>query len=409
MRATTLLRKLLGLKHTKVMAFAFEGGRLVVDVAPTTRTPRCHRCCRRCHHVYDQRSREWRHLDFAGLKVVLRYRIRRVDCPCCGVQTELVPWASPGSWFTYEFEDQVACLAQQTNKTTITELMRISWATVGAIVTRVVGRRLKEDLLDGLERIGIDERSYKRGHRYLTLVVDHDRGRVVWAREGRSAETVGAFFDALGTERTKALRLVTMDMAQAYIQSVQERAPKAEIVFDRFHVQRLAHDALDEVRRSIVRTLADEDEARAVKRTRWALQKNPENLSPAQVVKLSDVQRQNKPLYRAYLLKETLRDILDHASPVTASQRLGAWTSWATRSRLAPFKKASKTIRRYRDGILAYIRTGLSNGRTEGMNNKLRSILARSYGLHSAGALVAYVRLCCSGLVLQPVRRALAG
>ena len=133
MRATSLLRRLLSQKHTKVTGFEFTDTGLLADVAPTTRLPRCGCCGRSARQGYDSRERSWRHLDFAGMRVVLRYRIRRVNCPRCGVQTEVVPWAEPGSNFTRDFEDVVALLAQKTDKTTISELMGISWETVGNI------------------------------------------------------------------------------------------------------------------------------------------------------------------------------------------------------------------------------------------------------------------------------------
>jgi transposase len=260
MRATSLLRTILNLKHTKVVSFEFSDSGLVVDVAPTTRLARCGCCGRQCRRGYDARTRQWRHLDFAGMEVVLRYKIRRVQCDRCGVTTELVPWAEPGGWFTRDFEDTVALLAQRTDKTTVTQLMGISWQTVGSIIARVVQRRGPTDLLDDVTHIGIDEVSYKRHHHYLTVVTDHVRGRVIWAGVGRTGDTLRQFFDELGAERTKALKVVSVDMCQVYIDVLRERAPEAVLVFDRFHVQRLARDALDEVRRSQVRELKDTEE-----------------------------------------------------------------------------------------------------------------------------------------------------
>ena len=404
MRATSLLRTILNLKQTKVVSFEFSPSGLVVDVAPTTRVPRCGCCGRRCPRVYDGRTRRWRHLDFAGMEVVLRYRIRRVECDRCGVTTELVPWAEPGGWFTRDFEETVALLAQRTDKTTITELMGISWQTVGNIITRVVERLGPTDLLNEVTRIGIDEISYKRHHHYLTVVTDHERGRVIWAARGRNSDTLRGFFDELGAERSAALEVVSVDMCQAYIDVVRERAPKAVLVFDRFHVQRLAHDALDEVRRAQVRELKGTDEWQAVKKTRWALQKNPWNLTTGQQQKLAEVQRVNRPLYRAYLLKETLCDILDRSQVHVARQKLHEWLAWAYRCRLEPFQKLAGTVKRHLEGVVAYVRTKVSNGRSEGMNTKVRTVTHRSYGFHSATPLLSYIRLNCSGLVIAPVR-----
>lgn len=403
MRATRLLRILLDQKQTVVRGFEFTKEGITVHVRPTTRRTRCG-CCGRPGPGYDARPRRWRHLDFAGMRVSFEYAIRRVDCPSCGPTTELVPWAPHASWFTYDFEHTVALLAQKLDKTTVRELMGIAWETVGKVVQRVVDRVGPTDLLDGLTRIGIDEISYRRHHHYLTIVTDHVRRRVVWVGQGRNADTVRAFFDALGPERSSKLELVTVDLSGSFIAAVREKAPKANLVFDRFHVQRLAHDALDEVRRAQARELKGTDEAGALKHSRWALQKNPWNLTLPERQKLSEVQRTNYPLYRAYLLKESLCDILDGKQHNVARRRLDEWIGWAQRSRLDPFGRLGRTIKKHVDGIVEYVRTGLSNGRSEGVNSKVRTITKRSYGFASPSALTAYIFLCCSGIHLAPIR-----
>jgi transposase len=277
--------------------------------------------------------------------------------------------------------------------------MRVSWATVGRIIERVVARLAPADRLDGLKRIGIDELSYRRHHEYLTLVTDHDTGRVVWAAPGKDKATVLRFFAELGPERVAAIETITMDLSGAFKTAVAEAAPHARVVFDRFHVQRLAHDALDTVRRQQWRAAEPEDKD-AIKGTRFALQKNPWNLTQPEHEKLTVVQRSNKPLYRAYLLKETLADILDRRQVHVARAKLDEWLAWATRSRLAPFRKLARTIKAHADGILAYVATGLSNGRAEGLNGKVRTITRRAYGFHGPWSLVALIFLCCSGIVV---------
>jgi len=168
MRVTSLLRQLLSMKHTRVVGAEFGPSSLVVDVAPTTRLPRCSGCGCTRRTIYDRRSRTWRHLDFGGREVVLRYDLRRVDCGRCGTVGELVPWAEHDSRYTRDFEDHVAYLAQRSDQTTVSKTMRIAWRTVGSIIERVVARCRQTDLLDDLEHIGIDELSYRRHHEYLT-------------------------------------------------------------------------------------------------------------------------------------------------------------------------------------------------------------------------------------------------
>jgi transposase len=279
-------------------------------------------------------------------------------------------------------------------------MMRIAWTTVGAIIQRVVDRLSPEDRLDGLTHIGVDELSYRKHHEYVTVVIDHQRQRIVWAAKGKSADTLREFFQALGPERCKKLENVTIDMSAAYIKAVSEAAPQARIVFDKFHVQRLAHDALDQVRRAEVRKTAEPASRAALKHTRFALQKSPWNLTSVEHEKLSEVQRTNRRIYRAYLLKETLAEILSATDAGLAKTKLGEWTRWASHSKLALFVRVARTIRRHVDGIVAYVATGLTNARTEGLNGKARTITRRSYGLHSAASLIAMLFLCCSDLAL---------
>lgn len=403
MRATTLLNTLLGIKYTRVTGFEVTERGLICEVEPTTEIPRCGGCGYRVRATHDKRrARKWRHLDMAGVALELRYSPRRVRCPRCGVTTELVPWADPNSWFTHAFEQTVGYLAQMSSKTVVSTMMRIAWVTVGAIIARLVDRLLPGDRLDGLTHIGIDELSYRKHHKYVTIVVDHTTGRVVWAREGKNADTLRTFFRELGPERCAKLEAVTIDMSQAYISAVSEFATNARIIFDRFHVQRLVQDALDEVRRAQVRTVADPDQRRSLKHTRFALLKNPWNLTTIEQTKLTDLPRTNATLYRAYLMKESFAAILDRNQPGVVRTKLEEWISWALRSGLKPFARAARTIAKHIDGIVAYVATGLSNGRSEATNGKVRTITRRSYGLHSAGALIALIRLCCSGLKLQP-------
>lgn len=408
MRATTLLRQLSRLhpQHTVVIGFELSADRrdLVLDVRPTTRCHYCGSCARRCSRGYDHRERMWRHTDLGETRVHLRYRIGRVDCERCGPTTELVPWAAHAAWHTYDFEELVAYKAQGTDQTRVAKEMRISWETVGHIVTRVVERllRVSGDLLDGLRSIGLDELSYRKGHEYISVVVDHERGRLAWAGEGRSGVTVERFFQALGAERATKLETVSIDMSAAYEAEIRKHAPNAEIVFDRFHVQRLAHDALDEVRREIVRELKGTPEGNALKRTRWSLQRNEVNHTPKDHERLSTVMATNAPLFRAYMLKTMLVWILGTATARDGRAKLEKWAAWAVRSQLKAFVRVGKTVRKHLDGILAYIRTGISNGRSEGFNGKARVVTRRSFGFHSATALIAQLYLCCAGLELAP-------
>ena len=402
MRVTTLLRRLLGVTQMYVREVRLTaGGGLAVSVVPSWRRSRCSGCGRPAPR-YDRRpGRQWRHLSWGRLPACLAYAPWRVSCLRCGVKVEQVPWATGNSVFTSDFEELAAYLAQVTDRTAASRLLGVSWATVGSIVQRVVSRRLDGGRFTRLKRIGIDEFSYRKRHRYLTIVVDHDARRVVWAGPGRSAETLGAFFEQLGPGGCARLQLVTADLASSWRKALAAWAPHAQVVFDRFHVERLAADAVDEVRRAEQRRLAPAD-AKSIQGTRYALLKHPARLRPGESRRLERLRRANRALDRAYELKEYLATILGQATPEDAPELLDEWLEWAARSRLKPFVKLGRTIRKHAEGILAYLDTRMTNGPVEGINNKLRVIARRAYGFHSAGALISMLFLCCGGIKLDP-------
>lgn len=400
-RICSVFRRLLGFTQVVVTRVSFEESGVVVDVRPRWRRPRCGECGGRAAGYDVSPPRKWRHLALGRMQFWLRYSPRRVNCLRCGIRVEAVPWAAPRARFTLELEELIAYLAQRMDKTAITKQLGVAWRSVGAVVERVVSQRLDPTRLDDLTIIGVDELSFRRNHNYVTVVVDHLRQRVIWVGEGRSGDSLGRFFAELGEERAAKLTHVTLDMSAAYIDAIDKHAPQAQKVFDRFHVQRLASDAVDQVRRAEVGQ-ADVEDRRSLKRSRWALLKNPWNLSQREDEKLSEVQRTNRRLYRAYLLKESLAQALDYRQRGRAERHLAGWVAWAKRSRLNPFKRVAKTIQRHKDGILAYVATGLSNGAVEGLNNKTRLITRRAYGFHSASALASLIHLCCGRIPLDP-------
>jgi transposase len=349
--------------------------------------------------IHDRRIKRWRHLDLGASRCWIECELRLLRCGDCGVRLEAVPWARPGAHHTRDFEDTVAWLAQQMAFAPITRLLRIGWATVGRIVQRVVADHLDETRVEGLVLIGVDEISYRRHHRYLTSVADHRTGAIVWCAPGRNSATLQGFFDQLG-DRKNSIRAVSIDMSGEYQRAIRANVPQAEICFDPFHVVRLGARATDQVRRDEwnAHERSHTPEGRWVKGTRWSLLKAPANQTIGQLATLADVQDHNRRLYRAFLLREELRLLYHLPDPTLAPDHLDAWLAWAARSRLKPFIKLARTLREHRDGILAAIRLGLSNGRLEGLNSKIRLISHRAFGFHSADPLIALVYLCCAGI-----------
>jgi transposase len=274
--------------------------------------------------------RRWRHLDLGSQRCLIKAEICRVRCPGCGVKVEAVSFAPPRARHTRDLEDVVAFLAQQANKTTIAKLLRIDWATVGRIVERVVADHVDETRLAGLVMIGVDDVSWRKRHRYLTCVADHVDGGVVWVAEGRSAATLGAFFEELGEEKV-TIQAVSIDMSAGYEKAVWEAIPQAEVCFDPFHVVKLAGEAVDKVRRAEWNEKGKSKTKGGcwVKGTRWALLKALENRTANQDAALAEVQSANKRLYRAFLLKEELRALYHDAGAEEAKHTSTA--GWPTR------------------------------------------------------------------------------
>lgn len=409
MRAARLLRLLLGMDNVVVESCSVDEGGLLLFVRPTWRTPRCSRCGRKEDGIHDvHAARRWRHLDFGGVRVELTYDVRRIRCRKCGVVVERVPWAStPVARFTQDFDDQVAYLAREMSKTAVEKLMGIAWRTVGTIIERVVTRLRPGDALANLTAIGVDELSYRKHHHYITLVTDHVTGKVVWGKAGKDAETLKAFFVELGPERCREIQVVTMDMSGAFIKAVREALPHAQIVFDRFHVQRLVSEALDETRRAEWQRLRGTAEGDALKNLRWPLLKSSWNLDQEETARVAELQNQNARLYRGYMLKEGLAHILDGRQVNVVTEKLKEWIAWAERSQLEAFRRVARTIKKHLLDIVAYVRWKLTNGVVEGLNAKARLLTRRAYGFHSAEAVIAMVMLCCTGLQIDPIRKKL--
>ena len=401
MRVTTAYNRMLGLPGAWVRDVAFGEQGMIVTVCLRRKRPLCSGCGAGGLKIKDHRVKRWRHLDVGGGRCFIECWLRRLYCPGCGDLPEMVEWARGGARYTRDFDDLSAWLAQQMSQTQVTRLMRIGWETVGKIITRVVAEKLPSARLDGLELIGVDEVSYGAEHKFLTSVVDHEGGGIVWATEGRNSASLQAFFDGLTDEQKASIRAVSIDMSAGYEKAIRapEGLPDAQVCFDPFHVVKLGGEAVDKVRREQYNQhgRSGTEAGKWIKGARYSLLKDTAKQTPKQLLKLAEVVTTNKPLYRAFLLYGELRYI--YRLPYhEAVERLEAWLAWASRSRLKPFVKLARTIRKHKAGVLAAIELGLSNGRLEALNSKVRLISHRAYGFHSANALIAMIYLCCSGV-----------
>jgi transposase len=419
----SLLKGLLGLVKTVVLGAEMDeaAGVLVVFVRPSARAAgRCPECGRR-RPLYDRGRgrRRWRALDLGSTRVFLEADAPRVACPVHGVLVAAVPWARAGSWFTRAFEEQVAWLCLHSNRSVVAELMRVSWQSVGGIVTRVYDEldAAAPSRFDGLVNVGIDETSYKKGYKYMTVVLDHDRNRIVWAAKGHGKSVLEGFFALLSAEQKASIRAVTADGAAWIGQCVEKHCPGAVLALDAFHAVSWATDALDEVRKEAWRqarkqpapkrlpgrpkkgTAPPTDPARAARGVKYPLLKNPENLTEQQQAALEMIAVANPRLHRAYLLKEKFRLLLK--LPLDAATgELDRWLAWAQRCRIKVFVELGRKIRRHKQAILDTVRLGLSNARVEAANNKIKLTIRMGYGFRNIDNLIALVMLKCSGLPL---------
>jgi transposase len=404
-RNATVWAGMFGVEKSTVIdsvEFEDESESIVVSVHPRKGAKqRCGVCERRCpRYDHGEGRRRWRGPDLGLLRSFLEADAPRVTCREHGVVVASVPWARHGARHTRVFEDTVAWMATRTSKSTLEVLLRIAWRTVGAIVTRVVAEGVAaRDPLEGLRRIGIDEISYKKGHRYITIVVDHDTGRLVWAAPGRDRKTLKAFFTALGEKRCAAVTHVSADAAQWIADEVTLHCPNAVRCADAFHIVAWAGDALDQVRRdtwNAARQGGMSVHARDLKGARYALWKNPENLTDRQQAKLAWVAKVNHQLFRAYLLKEQLREVF-RLKGAEGKQLLDSWLGWAQRCRISSFVELGRRITKHREAIDATLDHRLSNGLVESTNTKIRLLTRIAFGFKSPEAMIALAMLNLGG------------
>ncbi len=403
MRNTSVWARLLRVAGMVVEGVDIELDMLIIRVRPRrSERRRCGVCRKRCRG-YDQGEgrRRWRALDLGITPCFFEAEAPRVSCPQHGVVVAAVPWARHGSRFSRAFEDQAAWLATHCSKSAVADLLRIAWSTIGAIITRVVAEaQAATDPFADLTRIGIDEIAFKRKHRYLMVVVNHDTGKLIWAAEGRNRKTLKRFFTQLGRTRCRKITQVSCDGADWIAELASARCPKADICLDPFHVVHWATEALDEVRRTVwnaMRRAGFEADAKDLKGARWALLKNPGDLTRRQRRTLAVIETTNRPLYRAYLLKEQLRKVFQ-LDAERGMKLLDGWLKWARRCRIPSFVELARRIVPYLPDIESALRHRLSNALVESVNTRLRLITRRSFGFHSSEPLIALAMLSLGGL-----------
>jgi len=383
--------------------------RISRSAAPVRALQSCPACGAASQRVHDRLRRSWRHLDFFQFEAWLHADVPRVACGNCGKTTQLsVPWARPGSGFTAAFEALALALCRELPVRQAAALLRCQDKQLWRRIEFYVDEARALESFEGVQIVGIDETSLRRGQNYITVVHDLDAKRLLFATEGRDHQTVldfAADLKAHGGDPA-AVRHVCMDMSAAYAKGAALALPMGAISYDRFHVVAMAIQAMDDVRREELRTEPEEVAAAllgADPKTRrnllWGMRKNPKGWTTAQTNAMHWLQRSTLKSARAWRLRMALREVYacarQHNSFEQAAEDLRAWTSWARRSRLEPFKKLAATIKERFDAVVRGMLDHRSNAFVESMNGQLQQAkrAARGYRTAKNFIAIAYLRL----------------
>lgn len=401
MLVESLIKETVELQGFRVIAVHKTNNGLEAELIPDRRhAPCCGVCGNRARYRDTRPTRRFRHVPLWGIDVHLVYTPRRVVCEHCGgVYVEALPWVSGKRQFTRALMVTLAAWARILTWKQVAALFHCSWSTVAAAVDEAVAYGLTHRDLSEVTHIGIDEISRKRGHVYVTNVYDLISRRLLWSGEGRAKETLEGFFNWFGKERTERLEGVCCDMWQPYVDVVKARAPKAILVFDKFHIVQHLTQAVDQVRRDEIREKGKAHKELMAK-TRYIWLKNPWNLTDKQQARLSQLEQLNLKINRAYLLKEAFREFWCYSRSGWAKRYLDKWFWWATHSRLQPMREFAWMLRRHQDDLMNYFRMPIHNGTVEGLNNKAKVISHKAYGFRTAKNYIRNLYHCMAELPL---------
>jgi transposase len=378
--STSLLYHGWGIRGYSLVGQEYGAGRIVHVMAQEWRLQ-----CPACGSVRVQRSgqfeREFRTVPIGRKPVFIRLAIQRVECLDCGVIRQVkVGFADERRSYTRSFERLAVELCEVMTIKAVALYLGVSWGTVKDLHKRYLGRRFAKPKLKHLRQMAIDEISIGRGQRYLTVVLDLERGAVVFVGQGKAAESLAPFWRRLRASRAR-IQAVAMDMGPAYLDAVRRNLPQVPIVFDRFHVIKLFNEKLSDLRRQ-VQASAEGLSKQVLKCTRWLLLKNPEHLDPGHNEKqrLDEALLLNQPLATAYYLKEDLRLFWEQGDKLAAGRFLDDWIARATASKITLLVKFARTLTIHRHGLLAWYDFPISTGPLEGTNNKIKTLQKRAYG-----------------------------
>jgi len=364
---------------------------------------KCPECARECSIHDCAPERTWRHLDTMQFTTLIRARTPRSDCPEHGVKTMQVPWAAPQGRFTLLFERfAVEVLLASGSISQACELLGISWDTAQEIMRRAVERGLERRRLEELKHLGMDEKSFKRGQSYITLLTDLEESRVLDVVEERTAEAADQLWETLSPEQKQTVEAVAVDMWEPFIRTVEKQVPDADIVHDKFHVSKYLGEAVDKVRRQEHKELmAAGDETLKGTRQLWLY--NPQNFSPDQAEEFSALKDLQLKVARAWAAKELFSKFWEYQEQGWARRFFKQWFGWVSRSRLKPLVEVAQMLKRHLDNLLTYLKHHITNAVTEGLNSKIQSLKAAARGFRSFRNYRIRILFFCGKLNLYPL------
>ena len=367
----------------------------------------CPECDRECMLHDHQPERRWRHLDTCQYQTILHAAPPRTNCPEHGPRVVKLPWAGPSSRFTALFERLVIDWLKVASQSAVAAQMGLSWDEVHAMMTRAVERGLKRRQAEPVPRLGVDEKSFRKRHRYLTLVNDLDRHRVLYVAEGRRKESLDGFFNSIPEEQRASIQAVAMDMWDPYVSSVKEHVEAAEekIVFDKFHIAAHVGEAVDKVRREENRQLRERGD-NSLTGTKYLWLRNAMNLagklSDQVAARFESLRATSLKTARAWAMKETLMALFGYQRKHAARAFYEDWHQWAMRSRLKPMKEVAKMLKRRLELILNYCRHRITNARSEALNTKIQWVKATARGYRNQQNFINAIYFHCGALDLNP-------
>jgi len=362
--------------------------------------PECDRVCPLHDH---EPQRTWRHLDTCQYRTLLAASVPRTDCPEHGVKTVRVPWAEPHSRFTLLFERLAIDWMQEAGRSAVARRMGLGWEQADRIMQRAVDRGLARREHRVFRRIGVDEKSFQKGHEYVTIVCDLDEGHVLHVADARRKESLAAFYEGLSDAQREGIEAVAMDMWGPYIQATIDHLPQGEhkIVFDRFHIAKNLNDAVDRIRRQEHRQLMLQGNE-LLKGTRYVWLKNPENFEVQAWRDFGPLRKSTLRTARGWALKEMLACFWDYRSAGAARKFFDRWYNWAIRSRLKPIKKVARTLKARLRNLLSYFEHRITNATSESLNSKIQWIKYTARGFRSRDGFRRAIYFHCGGLDLHP-------